>query len=228
MRNLFFVFRILEIIKRTFGPFLFWLGVFIAFCLGLLWAASVVSADEIIETDNDFDAQITLNASRQYGFPFTPSVTGTVTEAEVCITNDATDVVVSITDKVGDDPGTPLGSGTIAGPTTSGVRHTVVFDTPVEVDLGVPYFLHTQGNATDPQICGNGGGGGARYDDGAGYDPTAARQNIYFVIETEGGEEPPGAATTTTSVSTASQEAYNGFVLFFMAMFLTIFIFKKR
>lgn len=220
--------RIFEIFKRLFGRAAFWALVFLAVIAGVMWASSLVAhADYTITTVSGEDAQVTLSGSRRFAQQFTTVGAGTIEEVFACYQNDPTTFDAAIYSDVANNPDTELATMTFAGGSSGMLSATL--DTPLVIDEEQEYWYVTFGDDSSPQPCGDSSNSLLSYFDQTGsYANTDGIHNISIEV-LEGGEEPPPeAATTTESVSTASQEAYNGFVLFFMAMFLTIFIFKKR
>jgi len=278
MRNLFFLFRILEIAKRTLGPVFFWFAMFAAIVLGFLWAQNTFAA---VVVEDDFDSYSagdlnTLNGGTGWSGAWTGSTaydvsTGnapptlpndirSVSTSEPNIYREFTAIVdpfiqVSLrTDTSGQNENdfdihsgaTLVGrvflnnNGNIQLLSTSGACTIGTWSASTWYDILIEYD-HTNDLYRAKVDEGEWSDWCDTYADSAnisrlrlltqGGASTAVHWDNIVVYDADPTAEEGGSTASTTIeviIPTASQEAFYGFMVFFMSMFMTIYIFKKR
>lgn len=247
MRNLFFFVRILEGVKRLFGPVMFWITVFVAFMLGLGWAASVF-ADYSIEVNNDGATTFTFgNDEYRYDAQsFTTEGTEPISSVEANVYKVGSPIDGMEWALQSDDGGEPdgvdivvSGSETIT-PTACGTPTTFEFTDAPALDDATTYWLVLRrtgdfdegGNiygvcqdTADPYA----GGFEAYYHSGSLWTPRSGRDvrmTIYFVEGGGGGGET--ATATSTVINNPNQDFFNGVLLFLVSFFGTVWLFRRR
>jgi len=163
--------RVLEIIKRTLGPLVFWCFLFGGIAVALLWASNAYAG--VIESEEFPDA------IRCYA----------------------------------DDDGADLIMYLSMSPTAGG---SFVYVNPW-VDTYRANFNSGGTNTSETNVdC-----------TGTTLDDLRTASEAYDFGGAGGGTTTSGT-TTEINFSTASQEAFNGFMVFFMSMFSVLYIFRRR
>jgi len=248
MRNLFFLVRILEGVKRLFGPVLFWLAVFIACIAGIMWAQETF-ADEILDTG-------VSGASSVAGIPFasitreraaqsfSTSAGGLIEQVRVDMYKDATYSATGLNVVIyGDSGGEPdeVAVATYSASMdefASGSCAEVIFDFAYEgpLDPATTYWVafEPQGTPDDQDFvfCGvepsGYGAGELQFFEGSAWSTTYDRDiaaSVYLV-----DEEPAGAGGTATSTPQEPDgvlHLFLGIWLFYVSMFFMIWVFKR-
>jgi len=200
----------------------------------LLFTGTALADYQIGSPNEETTVQITVSTGRLAGFGFTTVGAGTIETAEICLGNGATTIPISIrTNNAGEPSSTEIGTGEIAGPTDPAARYTVTFDTPVTVDASTQYWLVVEGDASNPQPCGEGGTTNGsfpvEFDQGSGYATSNMVPNmVVFVTEGGGGGGTTSTSTaTTTLINNPNQDLFNGLVLFFGVFWFVVWFFKR-
>lgn len=199
MRTLFYVLRILEMIKRLFGPVLFWAGVFVAFILGILWAQNALAFSVGTVTDlgmaDDWD---------EPGLYVNESQEDVILMAELyCSSAEPAMLQGCYADAYLDPDGESIYIAQMGFYSETYGLDTYQDTFTITVPAGQS-VLFSYG-ITD-----------------ASSEPTAVEFSVleYVSPEAGGGE--------ALSISTASQEVFNGMLLYFLSMLGILFVFRKR
>jgi len=246
MRNLFFFVRILEGVKRLFGPVMFWITVFVAFMLGLGWAASVFADYSILISGDSTNSQSFGDEEfPEWGQPFLTEGTEPISSinAEVFKSGSPADgMIISIQEDVAGEPsGTDI---TVSDPEnppadTCGQREFVFTGAPEMTDATQYWLIFkrsgTPGDTGSFSICSDGAepyAVGPLWYHHNGDNWTEFLRNavveLFFVTGGGGGGEPTATTTASTVINNPNQDFFNGVLLFLVSFFGTVWLFRRR
>jgi len=241
MRNLFFIFRILEITKRIFGRAIFWAVVFIAFVAGIMWAADRVAYADVtgLMIVQDVKANGTAGGGssatayqiRTLNTVATSTIDGASLSSNVITLPAGTYHVQGCAPSVSTNANMAFWVNQTAVSTTSGLTAFSGADSNYYACVDDYFSISGTSNFVLKHKTGVTAASTGLGEPSAptGYSERYSQVVIYRMgtstASDDGGSEP---ASTTSELSTASQEAFYGIMVFFLMMFMTIYIFKKR
>jgi len=246
MRNLFFLVRILEGVKRLFGPVLFWLAVFVACIAGVMWASGGIASAQVACTFGyDLDGEVTSvgsNARSQTAQAITTGADGCDLETfSISVSKESgrsDDLQLSIYSDNAGEPDAVLASATPipASAIATGFGNEALETTPITYTLepSTTYWLVAEGSGSlnDDIVYyvdrGTDGGTTFEYLPNAGAWTTGnASYNLLISVDGFVSEEETATSTNTSTEPDGVLHLFLGILLFFISAWFIIWIFKR-